>query len=78
MDLPDPQAALKKCPFCGKWIFTDASICKYCGESINPKLIAAKQLGKLGNNLQLIGCLMTVSITIPICICLAIYFLSQH
>ena len=65
---------LKKCPHCAEMIQADAKVCRYCGRNVDPNMILADGLKKAGGNMQLIGCLMTIFITIPICICLAVYF----
>jgi len=73
---PDPN--LKKCRWCAEMIQADATICKHCGRSINRTLEISQQLGKVGASMQSLGCLMTLLISIPICICIAVYLFSQQ
>lgn len=67
----------KKCPHCAELIQVDAKVCKHCGRDVDPKVIAANQWKILGKSMESIGCLMTIFISIPVCLCLLFFFFSS-
>jgi hypothetical protein len=72
--MDNPQ--MKKCPHCAEMIQPEAKVCRYCGKDVDPKVIANNNLQKLAGGLQSTGCMMTLFISLPICICLVLYALS--
>lgn len=56
-------AHMKTCPYCAETdLANDATVCKHCGKEIGP----GHQLKAAGQQMQAIGCGLTLLITIPI------------
>ena len=52
----DPNADLKKCPYCAEMVQANAVVCKHCGRDIS----TAGLIGRIGNSLLIIGVLIIV------------------
>lgn len=68
----------KKCPYCAETILQKADICKHCGKNINSTQILGQQLGTIGKSMQSVGCLLTILVSIPACLCIAFLLLGQQ
>ena len=59
----DPATTVKTCPYCAEAdLAVDAIVCKHCGKDIGP----GSGLKEAGQNMQAIGCALTLLITVPI------------
>jgi tetratricopeptide (TPR) repeat protein len=67
---------LKKCPYCAEMVLEDAKVCKHCGKDIDQQVINSQKLMILGKSMQSLGCLMTLFISVPACLCI-FFLLSQ-
>lgn len=69
------NTSLKKCPYCAEMIQAEANVCKHCGKTIN--FTTAEKLNAVGKSMNSLGNMLIVFVTIPICLCFLLIFLSS-
>ena len=68
-----PNSSLINCPDCGKEISKSADACPHCGRPRDKT--TSEKIDAAGKGMQKVGCILTLVITIPILIILAVLFL---
>jgi hypothetical protein len=63
----DPNAGLKKCPYCAEMIQAEATVCKHCGRNVSPQAIYSEQrvakftaLRSLGGSIGNVSCILFI------------------
>ena len=63
----DPNAGMKKCPYCAEMVQAEAIVCKHCGRNISPQAALSEQriakftiMKNLGGSIGNVSCILLI------------------